>query len=145
MGDPLSVTASILAVVGCAAQTCGYLCKSLKGFLDAQSDLEQHVNTIRSLRTIFSSIAALLEEYPEILQLCTLEFEERLRTCTSELRRMEQSMRSYAGKIEKGGSSRTWARLGLASPWCRERMRKQLKCIEIFHASFSLDLLLLNA
>ena len=62
MCDPLSITASVLAVVGFAAKSCDCLCHFLRSISEVLEDVQHHIATLQALQETFAGIAALKKD-----------------------------------------------------------------------------------
>lgn len=110
MFDPLSVTASILAVAGLTATSCEFLYQTLARFSDAPKGLQHHLAAIQALQSTFAGIANLENDAPSAA-LRTPEFNARLHACMLDLRAMERLVGSSHAQLKEGKTRRTWARI----------------------------------
>lgn len=143
MCDPLSITASVLAVVGFAAQSCGCLCHFLRSISEVSEDVQHHVATLQALQETFAGIAALEKDVP----ICTLiqpAFKARLEECMIDLQDMERFIKPFHMQLKEGRGRRMWTRFRWFSTSQQHRLQRYFARIEIYHTNFSLDLLLLN-
>ena len=143
MCDPLSVTASALAVLTFAAQSCECVCKLLGSFSSAPKDLQHHIASLRALQSTFAGIAELEQSLPDGA-LITPEFKSRLQHCILDLQAMERLATPLCAQLEEGKARRAWARIRWSSADQRQKMKRHLSRIESYHRTFSLDLLLLS-
>lgn len=143
MCDPLSVTASVLAVAGFAAKSCECLYTSLRLFSEAPHDLQHHVTALQALHSTFSGIVA-LENHAPNAALISPELKARLHACMLDLQTMEKLAMAFHAQLEEGRVRRTWAKVRWSSADQRQTLKSHLRRIESYHRSFSLDLLLLN-
>lgn len=143
MCDPLSTTASILALAGVAAKSCECLYNALRLFSEAPKDLQHHINAVQALQSIFTDIAALEKDLPNAA-LITPDFKARLQACMLDLQAVERLAKSFCARLEEGRARRTWAKMRWSSADQRQALKRYLSRIESYHKIFSLDLLLLN-
>lgn len=143
MCEPLSTTASILAVAGVAAKSCECLYNALRLYSEAPKDLQHHINAVQALQSIFADIAALEKDLPNAA-LITPDFKARLQACMLELQAVERLAKSFYTRLEEGRARRTWAKMRWSSADQRQVLKRYLSRIESYHKMFSLDLLLLN-
>lgn len=142
MCDPLSVTASTLTVVGFAAQSCQLLSNFFYSFYDAPKDLQHHIAALHALRSTFAGIATLEKEIPDT-SCFTPDFCVRLRDCILDFQVTERRLKSLCTHLEEGSVRRIWTRVKWSSI-DQTKIKKFLARVESYHATFSLDLLLLN-
>ena len=143
MADPLSGTASILAVLNLAAHSCGYLYDFFQSFSDASVDLRHHTLTLQSLQSAFTSISTLENEIADPL-LVTPEFHFRLEECMLDLRVLEGFIRPAQTKCDGEGARKIWAKVRWASADQKAKIKRCLAKIDRHRTAFQLDLLLLN-
>lgn len=144
MGDPLSAISGVLAIAGFAAQSCECLYKHIKCFTGADGDLKDHLGTIASLQAVFSGIATLKEDHPNLECQFSPDFGSRLQSCLSELNDIETCLQSHKASFEQGRARRAWARARWSAVDSRQKVQRQLSRIEQHYKTFSLDLALLN-
>lgn len=143
MCDPLSATASVLAVVGSAAQTCELLYQVFSSFSEAPEDLRHHMAALEALQATFRTIITLETALPFDLPTSPV-FKDRLQECMLDLQYMERLVKPLYLQSKGDRVRRTWTRIRWSSPNQRHRMTKLLARINSYHTTFSLDLLLLN-
>lgn len=144
MCDPLSVTSSVLAVVGFAAKSCECLCQTLRRYSEAPEDLQRHLTAVQALKSTFDDIARLNKDAPVGIPL-TLEFTDRLRACILDLQAIEELAQSFHAQLKQTKAHRRiWARLRLSLLDQKHILKSHLSRIESYHRTFLLDLLVLN-
>ncbi|KAL9034952.1 MAG: hypothetical protein Q9214_006810 [Letrouitia sp. 1 TL-2023] len=143
MGDPLSTTASILAVANLAAHSCGLLYETFQSFSKAPEDIRRNISALQSLKSIFAGIVALENDIPDPA-LITPDFESRLEECMLDLQAMEIFIAPFQTRCEDGKIRKTLARLRWASIDQKSKLRKHLERIEYYQRLFSLELQLLH-
>lgn len=144
MGDPLSGTASILAVLDVAAHSCGYLYTLVRSYSEASDDLRHYAITLQALQSSFRGIS-LLENEDFDPTFFTPEFQTRMQDCILDLQALERLIKPTQTKCEaEGVTKRVWARIRWASVDQKARLKRCLDRIERHRTTFSLDLLLLN-
>lgn len=144
MGDPLSCTASILAVLELAAHSCGYLYNLVRSFSETSDDLRHYAITLQALQSSFTDIS-LLESEDLDPAFFTPEFQVRMEDCIHDLQALERLIGPTMTKCEAGGvTKRFWARLRWASVDQKAKLKRCLERIERHRTTISLDLLLLN-
>ena len=109
MADPLSVTASAIAVLGLASQSSKLLLDFFSTFSEAPKEIQQHVTALHALASTFRGIQALGQQMPPE-HAWSLEFESRLKECVADFRAMQLKMEKLCGHLEKGRIRRSWAR-----------------------------------
>ena len=143
MCDPLSITASVLTVVACAAQSCDGLCRFLRSISEVSEDIQHHIAALQALQSTFAGIAALERDIP-IRAFIKPAFKVRLNECMLDLQEMEKLVKSFHIQLEEGRVRRMWTRVRWSSLSHNHKLQKYLSRIESYHTTFSLDLLLLN-
>jgi len=143
MADPLSVTASILAVAGFAATSCKTIFQTISQFSAARTELQHHLVTLCDLQSTFANIASLQQDV--VLEpLLTPEFGSRLHACMRDLQVMEDLAKSIHAQLQENKMRRAWSRMRLSIGDQQQTMKTHLGRIESYHRAFSLDLLLLS-
>ena len=143
MGDPLSSTASILALVNLAAQSSGCLYNFFRSFSEASEDLRHHANTLQALQSSFIAISALWDEISDPT-IFVPGFQARMQECLLDLQALERLIKSTRIRCEGDGIERIWARLRWASVDQKAKLKRYLEKIETHRDTFSLDLMLVN-
>ena len=143
MGDPLSATASVLALVSFAAQSCDYLCQVFTSFSEAPEDLRHHIAALEALRATLKDISTLETALPDEVPISPV-FKNRLQELMLDLQSTERLVRPLYQQLRESRLCRTWTRIRWASPNQRHRMKKLLARIDSYHTTFSLDLLLID-
>lgn len=144
MGDPLSATASILAVIDLAAHSCGSLYHFVRSYAEASDDLRHYAITLQALQSSFRGIS-LLESEAFDPTFFTPEFQTRMQDCILDLQALERLIKPTRTRCEaEGVTKRVWTRIRWASVDQKAKLRRCLERIERHRTTFSLDLLLLN-
>ena len=141
MGDPLSVTANLVAVIGIAGQSCRLLFEFLQTVSEAPKEIQQQITALKALSSTFRGIQTLGQHMPAELAWSS-EFHALLLECMTDLRAMESKMKKLNEHLERGRMRRTWARLKWSSSDLD--LRKFLARVQTYHTTFSLDLLTLH-
>lgn len=143
MADPLSGTASILAVVNFASQTCSCLYDLIRSYSEASEDLRHYAVTLQALQSSFIGISALESDLfdPTFF---TEEFKYKMQECMLDLQALEKLIKPARTKCEEDSVGRVWARLRWVSLHQKSKLRRLLERIERHRTTFALDLLLLN-
>ena len=144
MADPLSIAASVIAIAELAARSCECLYKYIKHFSEADGELNEHLDAVKSLRIVFSGIADLQQDHPDLASHLTADFSNRLEICLTELQETERYVQSYKMRLDQGRVRRAWAKARWSSVDHRQRLKKRLDRISFHYRTFSLDLILLN-
>lgn len=108
--DPLSVTASVIAITGFACKSCQALISFFQGISGARGDILQICATLQSLESTMQSIKLLCID-PAIKQSITYNLTECLKECFSELEIADAKCRKARMLIHKGKVQSSWARL----------------------------------
>lgn len=141
--DPLSVTASVLAVATFAVKSCEGIYETLSRIAEAPKELEQHLTAVQNLRATLEDIAKLQDEgLPDGILTPTLV--GRLRACMLDLKTIDELARSFHDTLKEGKRSRALARVRLSLGDQKRALKNHLGRIEAHHRTLSLDLLLLN-
>jgi hypothetical protein len=141
MAEALSVTANIFAVVSFAGESSKFLFEFFRAASGAPEEIQHQILTLRTLCSIFASIHALGSLLPRE-HAWTNDFQDRLTACTADLHNVESKLKKLHGRLEKGGLWKTWAKIKWTADdyyWQRFFAR-----VQMYHATFSLDLLTLN-
>jgi hypothetical protein len=141
MTDPLSVSASTLAVICFAGQSCRFLFGFFHNVAEVPKDIQQHLSALQALSSTFERIRALGEDMPTSVQ-WPADFDTRLRDCLADFRSVEVKMQKVSKQIEKGRLRRTWAKLKWLSN--DQSLNKFFTRVQTYHAMFALDLLTLQ-
>ncbi|KAJ5289004.1 hypothetical protein N7478_002034 [Penicillium angulare] len=105
MADPLSITASLLAVITAAVHSTNKLHETIRRFKDRDKTLARLQNEIYDLVSILNSLENLVDTEVSILKLLKGPIER----CTHICREFEQSMETFARKSKTG--FRDWTKL----------------------------------
>lgn len=143
MCDPLSVTASVIAIAGCAAQVCRCLSQSLSRYSEAPKGIQHYLAAVNALQVLFEGIEK-LEKDTTLAALLTLKFSTRLQSCLLDLEMMETLATELQAQLDCQGFKRKWNLARLAFGPKRLVLENHLRRIKTYHRAFSLDLLLLN-
>ena len=138
MCDPLSTTASILAVFGFAGQSCQFLFEFFQTFSEVPKEVQNHVSLLHSLRATFTRIETLGGHVK-----FTDELQSQIKECMVDFQGVELKVRQVIVQMEKGRMRRTWTRLKWTSS-AENWLSKFLTRVQIYHTIFSLELLVLH-
>lgn len=103
--DPLSITASVLAVVTAAVQSTKSLYDTVKRFKERDKTLHRLQNELEDLANILESLAQVTDSEMSMLAL----LQNPIKRCSQVCRDFEQSMRGFSGKSMTG--FRDWAKM----------------------------------
>lgn len=103
--DPLSITASVLAVVTAAVQSTRSLYETVKRFKERDKTLHRLQNELEDLANILDSLAQVTDSEMSMLEL----LQNPINRCSQVCREFEQSMRVFSGKSTTG--FRDWAKM----------------------------------
>ncbi|OJJ79074.1 uncharacterized protein ASPGLDRAFT_70324 [Aspergillus glaucus CBS 516.65] len=103
--DPLSITASVLAVVTAAVQSTKSLYDTVKRFKERDKTLHRLQNELEDLANILESLAQVTDSEMSMLAL----LQNPINRCSQVCRDFEQSMRGFSGKSMTG--FRDWAKM----------------------------------
>lgn len=98
MADPLSVTASVLAVATAAIVSIRSLCETVKSFQNRNNTLRRLQNKLQDLATILDSLAQVINADTSVLTL----LEGPIDRCKEICKEFEQSMKKFQGKSKTG-------------------------------------------
>ena len=105
MADPLSITASVLAVIAAAAQSTKSLYETIKRFKDRNKTLRRLQDELRDLANILDSLTEVTNAEASMLTLLQGPIER----CSQVCREFEQSMEVFNGKSKTG--FRDWTKM----------------------------------
>lgn len=105
MADPLSITASLLAVTTAAVQSTKSLYETVKRYKDRNKTLRRLQDELRDLTTILESLTQVTNAEQSMLTLLQGPIER----CNQVCREFEQSMEVFGGKSKTG--FRDWTRM----------------------------------
>ncbi|BCR90185.1 uncharacterized protein ACHE_60071A [Aspergillus chevalieri] len=103
--DPLSITASVLAVVTAAVQSTRSLHETVKRFKERDKTLHRLQNELEDLANIMESLAQVINSETSMVAL----LQNPIKRCTQVCREFEQSMKVFSGKSTTG--FRDWAKM----------------------------------
>ena len=106
MADPLSITASVLAVITAAVQSTKSLCETVKRFKDRNKTLRRLQDELEDLTRIFDSLIHVINAEASILALLKGPIDR----CSQVCREFEQSMQVFNKKSTTG--FRDWTKMG---------------------------------
>lgn len=98
MADPLSVTASVLAVVTAAVVSIRSLCDTVKGFQNRNNTLKRLQHTLQDLVVILDSLTTVISTDVSVVALLQGPIDRCQELCTD----FEQSMKRFHGKSKAG-------------------------------------------
>lgn len=136
--DPLSGTASTIAIVGLLSQSCRFLFTIFRDISDAPTELEYYTTALRALEVGLGRIQALHTVNASTFQL-TPEFSSHAAQCMADFRSIEARLTQAKLKFDKGRGVRMWAMMKWslsAEHW----LGKFLARVQIFHTIVSLEL-----
>ena len=143
MCDPLSVTASVLAVVTAAAQSCDFLCTFFRSYHDTAEYLKHYISTLEGLKAVLASIAELERATPR-----QLDFDQglkgRLEECGLHLQAIEKTVIPSYNSLRRSKADRLWTKMKWSTACQRQKIDKLMTRIESHCKTFVLVLLLLN-
>ncbi|KAJ5474094.1 hypothetical protein N7475_003660 [Penicillium sp. IBT 31633x] len=105
MADPLSITASVLAVITAAVQSTKSLCETVKRFKDRNKTLRRLQDELEDLTRIFDSLIHVINAEASILAL----LQGPIDRCSQVCREFEQSMQDFNKKSKTG--FRDWTKM----------------------------------
>ena len=143
MADVISVTGSVLGLLGLAVKSCEALCKFFRSFKEAAEDLEHHIAALQALKSTFARISDLERDFTN-LDCVSKPLSSRLRECVVDLKAIEDFVKPLHSQLLNGKTRRAWMKTKWAGMNQNERLEKYMARIESYHMTFSLDLLLIN-
>jgi Fungal N-terminal domain of STAND proteins len=105
MADPLSITASVLAVITAAVQSTNSLCEAIKRFKDRNKTLRRLQDELGDLTNILDSLTKVTNDEASMLTLLQGPIERCSQICGE----FEQSMKVFGGKSRTG--FRDWTKM----------------------------------
>lgn len=105
MADPLSITASLLAVITATLQTTKSLCETVRSFRDRDKNLRRLQNELEDLVKILDSLAQITSAEKSVLELLQRPIERCSQLCLD----FEKSMKTFSAKSKTG--FRDWAKM----------------------------------
>lgn len=105
MADPLSITASVLAVVTAAVQSARSLYETVKRYKGRDKTLRRLENELEDLTKILDMLTQVTNADPSMLSL----LRGPINRCNQVCREFEQSMKAFSGKSKTG--IRDWAKM----------------------------------
>lgn len=105
MADPLSVTASALAIITAAVQSAKSLFETVKRFKDRDKTLGRLQDELGDLTNILDALAQVANTEMSMLAL----LQDPIKRCSQVCREFEQSMKTFSGKSKTG--LRDWAKM----------------------------------
>ncbi|KUL81713.1 hypothetical protein ZTR_09517 [Talaromyces verruculosus] len=105
MADPLSVTASVLAVITAAAQSARSLYDTIRRFQDRSKTLKRLQDELDDLANILSSLAEAINSETTMLVL----LQKPIDRCHQVCRDFEETMKTFSGKSKPG--FRDWTKM----------------------------------
>ena len=143
MCDPLSVTASVIAVVTAAGQSCDFLCTFFRSYHDTTEYLKHYISTLEGLKAVFASIAELERAAPR-----QLDFDQglkgRLEECRLHLQAIEKTVSPSYNSLRRSKADRLWTKVKWSTACQRQKIDKLMIRVESHCKTFVLTLLLLN-
>ena len=105
MADPLSITASSLAIITAAVQTTKSLYATVKRFKDRDKTLRRLQDEVEDLSNILES----LEQAIKVEESMIILLQGPVKRCSQVCNEFEQSMVAFSGKSKTG--FRDWAKM----------------------------------
>ena len=141
MADPLSLTASTIAVIGIACQSSKLLLDFFRTVSDAPTEIQHHIASLHALSSTFMGIQALGQQMPPEYT-WSPEFEGRLKNCVADFQGMLLKMEKLCGHLEKGRIHKTWARLKWS--FKDQYLENAFTKVQTYYITFSLELLTMH-
>ncbi|KAL8918596.1 MAG: hypothetical protein Q9172_005350 [Xanthocarpia lactea] len=142
MGDPFAAVGSVLAVVGCAAETSKFLFKFLRRIPSLPRDIHQSSEALKSLQVTLLQLQRCGAQLDPKYSFST-QFTQRLHECLQQLTEWAIKIEEIDAKVAKTASiSRAWEK----TKWLlhgEQEMRSFLKHMRLHQSAFSLELLTL--
>lgn len=143
MTDPISAVGSILAVVGCAAETSKLLFKFFRRVPTLPRDIRHSSEALESLQDTLSQLQRCGAQLDPTYRF-SAQFTRRLHECSHQLTDWAIKIESLDVKVAKTGSTirvtRSWEKI----KWLlygEQEMRKFLDHMRLHQSAFSLELL----
>ena len=136
--DPISLCASLLAILAASKQSCSLLFIFFRSILHAPKEVYVQSHLLNGLAHSFASLHELCTGYGDSLRL-PKHFEAEVRDCLNDLQLVETKLRALGLMLASGASRRIWARVkwSLSSnDWLTNFFAR----VEIYHTQFGLQL-----
>lgn len=148
MGEPLSITASIIAVAGFAAESSKTIFRFFYEIANAPQEVRHSILALQSLHMTLINIQQIGTKLPASYSFPP-NFCSRLHECIGELNKFEAKIKAIDSELHEkrterigweGKAKRSWKRL----KWlliAEQQTAKFLERMDLYHNEFSLDLL----
>ena len=136
--DPVSATASILAIVEAACKSCHALHSFFRGISEAPDDIRQYCATLRSLKSTLQCMRSLITD-PTFGQHLLRNVGTSLEECSIDLQSVDAKCRKAQGAMQKGKLRNGVTRLG----WClsgEHSLERFFARLQRWYSIFSLEL-----
>ena len=140
--DPLSATANCIAIVGIAYKSCQSLNELFHGLTEAPKEVCQSCAAVKSLAAILSHIISLHNEGREE-QVFSLDFQNCLQTCASDVVLVEKRLMKMDASLRKGILHRSWTKLKWSSS-ADQWLGRFFDRVQTYNVVFSLELVALQ-
>ena len=140
--DPLSATASAIAIIGLLGQSCQFVSRFLGGISDASASIRARHTTLQALSASLRKIQALYAENSQITEPAP-EFAAQVADCMTDFVTIEAKLRKAIEGLNKGRCTRRLAKLKWSIS-SEDWLKRFLTRVQRYHAVMSLELMTLQ-
>ena len=145
MADPLSITASVASVLTISIQTCRFLGTFFSQISEAPADAEQYQLFFRALIAAFCELQIICNDKTNTGgTLFPPDFKDRLESCKEDLEEMQTFVEGINYEMKGKKLKKTWTRISYVL-FADERLKKFRIRLQIYQATFMLDLMTVNS
>lgn len=145
MGDPLSIAASLIAVLGLAGGVCRQLSDYFNRIAKVPTTVQHCSAWLATLASTFDKIQLLGSEIHLLNQPIQLPegFHHRLNECTADLQAIERRVDRIRKNLGRNRALRTWARVKytMLDEQCLQEFFQRL---QMYQSMFSLDFVIVQ-
>lgn len=144
MPDPLSITASVIAILTFAIQSCRYLSDCLSQVSHAPVEVKNHQVFLQDLAVTLIELRSICNDITVIGKIqVSINFENRLLSCRDDLQEMRLFVQSTRQRMEGGKLLKNWSRVKYAL-FSEPRFKRFAKRLQQHRIALSTDMLLLQ-
>ena len=145
MADPISITASVASILTISIQTCRYLGASFSQISEAPKEAEQYQLFFRALIAAFCELRKICGD-SAAPGVCPFppDFKDRLESCKEDLEEMQAFVDGIDKNMKGKKMKKTWTRISYVL-FADERLKKFMNRLQMYQATFMLDLMTVNS